>query len=115
MKTPADINEEINEGIIIEEYEPIHVRLKVKTYLAALDDSDETAAAVYDQARNFAEARHWEFQMKDGDMERVIAVFDAVIDPMIDWLEAKGDDRDDVRRFVFGSIENPLDARAWRM
>jgi len=51
------------------------------------------------------EARHYEFQAKDGDMERVVAVFDAVLGPMIHWLEAKAG-MSEVRRFVFGKIDD---------
>jgi len=52
--TPEDISHTINEEIVMNEYEPANVRSRVERFLAKLDDSEETAAAVYNGARDFA-------------------------------------------------------------
>ena len=102
--TPTDIEHVINEEIIASEYEPANVRTEVEAFLATLDDSEETAAAVYNQARAFASARHDELVMRDGDLERVVAIFDAVLEPMLRWLAAKAG-MSDPRRYVFDKID----------
>ena len=102
--TPDDIEHVVHEELMYE-YEPAVVRSKTDEFLASLDDSEETAASVYYQARKIADARHREFEMRDGDMERVVAVFDAVLDPMIRWLEEKRGFAN-ARKYVFDQIDD---------
>ena len=42
--------------------------------------------------------------MRDGDLERVVAIFDAVLEPMLRWLAAKAG-MSDPRRYVFDKID----------
>lgn len=102
IMTPEDIKLEIQEELMV--YEPDVTRVRVEAFLAGLRDNEQTIAAVYNEARDLAHARHREFVTRQRDMERVVAVFDACIEPMIAWLEANG--LDNARRHVFGK-------RAW--
>jgi hypothetical protein len=101
--TPNDLELETG-NIIEEEYEPDVIRKRVRALLAGLPTDDETVGAVLHEARQQAIARHHEFQMLDRDIERVVAVMDAVIEPAIAWLEVNGLG-DDARRHVFGKRE----------
>ena len=92
----------IHEDIICDEDSPDVVRERVTTLLAGLPADDETMGAVLHEARAMASARHFEFEMLDGDCERVIGVQDGVIEPAIAWLQANG--LPDARRHVFGRL-----------
>jgi hypothetical protein len=98
--TPDDIQHEIQCEIVENEYDPAVVRERVQALLAGVSADDETMGAVLHEARLIASARHHEFNYLSGDMERVIGVHDAQLDPMIAWLEANG--LTDARRHVFG-------------
>jgi hypothetical protein len=98
--TPLDVQDEIQHEIITNELDPFVVRKRVQAYLADLSLDDETMGAVLHEARLTARARNDEFRRCDGDMERVVAVMDGAIEPMIAWLEANG--LPDARRHVFG-------------
>jgi hypothetical protein len=97
--TPDDI--ELATGNIVEtEYDPTVVRGRIQAFLASLPTDDETMGAVLHRGREVASARHHEFGALNPDMERVVGVMDAQIEPMIKWLEANG--LPDARRHVFG-------------
>lgn len=104
--TPDDI--ELATGNIVEtEHDPAAVRGRVRAFLANLPTDDETVGLVLHRGHEIAHARHYEFGALNPDMERVIAIHDAQLDPMITWLEANG--LPDARKYVYGRIDD------WRM
>lgn len=81
------------------------VRVQVKAFLAGLRDTEENMAAVDESARQLAKARWWELKVwQDGDMESVVANFDAMLDPMIQWLDDNG--ITNARMHVFGNVKD---------
>jgi hypothetical protein len=97
--TPIDIQHVIHD-IVVSEIDPDVIRASVTVLLAGFPTDDETIGAVLHEAREQARARHKEFQMLSGDIERVVGVMDGVIEPAIAWLEANG--LPDARRHLFG-------------
>jgi hypothetical protein len=85
-----DIDHVLFEEILLGEGDA-PVRVQVETFLAGLRDTEENMAAVYECARQIAKARWWELKVwQDGDMETIVAIFDAMLDPMIQWLDENG-------------------------
>jgi len=98
--TPNDISHLVHEEIIMNELEPDVVRSRIHTMLATLPTDDATMGSILNEARGFCLARHHEFKMLSEDLERVVGVMDASMEPMIRWLEANG--LTNARHHVFG-------------
>lgn len=91
MTSPDDIEHVIQEDIVMHVDDPAEVRRQVTAFLAGLRADDETVvAAVFHHAREIAGARHMEFIHCSEDMERVVAILDAELEPMIRWLRHAG-------------------------
>jgi hypothetical protein len=102
--TPDDIWLLVHEEIICNTSDPDVVRSQIQAMLAGLPTDDETMGSVLNEARGFARARHEEFKILDFDIERVVGVMDATMEPMIAWLEANG--LTNARHHVFGRGKN---------
>jgi hypothetical protein len=98
--TPDDIYHLVHDDIIENESDPDVIRSQIQAMLASLPTDDETMGSVLNEARGVSQARHEEFRVLDFDMERVIGVWDAAMEPMIWWLEANG--LTNARYHVFG-------------
>jgi hypothetical protein len=101
--TPDEIDHILFEDILMGE-RTAPVRVQVEAFLAGLRDTDENMAAVYQSARQIAKARWWELKVwQDDDIEAVVALFDAMLDPMIQWLDDNG--LAHARKHVFGKVK----------
>jgi hypothetical protein len=98
--TPDDIGHLVHEEIIMNELEPDVVRSRIQTMLAGLPTDDATMGGILNEARGFCLARHHEFKMISEDLERVVGVMDAALEPMIVWLGTNG--LTNARHHVFG-------------
>jgi hypothetical protein len=82
--SPLDIQDAIQHEIVEIDCDPDVIRERVRAMLTTLSSDDETMGAVLNEARLVAVARHMEFDHPySGDMEPVVGVFDARLDPMI--------------------------------
>jgi hypothetical protein len=52
--------------------------------------TEESLAAIYHCAKDITAARTKELVMRDGDMDRVVGLFDAFLSAMVPWLEGRG-------------------------
>jgi hypothetical protein len=78
----------VHEGIILRYDDPAVISAKIYRLLRVLGPND--VFAVHAVAKAKARAIEDERREKEDDMDHVIGVLSAVLEPMVDWLERHG-------------------------